>query len=535
MRPTLRPIPRLHRRTAALSLLSRVIAGSAILAFLVAVAFTILLVATSDLRRSTSEQARLRGATEATLGLERVVNELETGLRSFAIGNADQQLLDSWRQGRAELPAAIAAVEQADAGEPSQSLQVRQLAGLIHSYISEYGVQLIRIAQISPEAARSPVATQEGLLRIGSIRGRLSQLLAEEEARAAASATSAKVEATQAVRVGVAALAATGGLLTLFGIFLARGIARPVRTVAAGASQVASGDLSTRLAEGGAAEINTLTQAFNAMARSLEGGKRELETQNHELRESQRQMAQLVSIVSHELRTPLACILGYTSVLLTRDVEHADATHYLEIIHEQGKRLQSLFDEFLDGESVNAGQIELKDELIDLRPLLLTEAHVHAEDAVDHRVENDLGTDALTVRGDRDRIAQVFSNLLANAIKYSPDGGIIEVRAGIEGDAVRVQVSDEGIGIPEEHQARIFTKFFRGEARRSGIAGTGLGLAFSREIVEAHGGRIGFTSRQGAGSTFWFELPLRAEPAEHPATAVEPRTAPARSRPWTTA
>jgi CHASE3 domain sensor protein len=167
MRPTLRPIPRLHRRTAALSLLSRVIAGSAILAFLVAVAFTILLVATSDLRRSTSEQARLRGATEATLGLERVVNELETGLRSFAIGNADQQLLDSWRQGRAELPAAIAAVEQADAGEPSQSLQVRQLAGLIHSYISEYGVQLIRIAQISPEAARSPVATQEGLLRIG--------------------------------------------------------------------------------------------------------------------------------------------------------------------------------------------------------------------------------------------------------------------------------------------------------------------------------------------------------------------------------
>ena len=502
---------RLARTTASLSLLTRVIVGSAFLSILVAGTFTILLIAMSDLRRSTNEQARSKSLTEATLGLEKVVNDLEVSLRSFVISKGDERFLSSWRQGRADLPAAIATVEELNASEPAQGRQVEQLSTLIRAYITEYGLPLIAIARVSPKVARSPLATREGVLRIGTIRNRLSQLLADEDRLASADATAAKVEAGRAVQIGVGALVATAGLLLLFGIFLARGIARPVRTVAAGASRVAGGDLSTRLPEGGAAEIDTLTRAFNAMARSLEQGKRELQAQNEELRQSQRLMSQLVSIVSHELRTPLASILGYTSVLLNRDVEEADAEHYLEIIHEQGRRLASLVDEFLDGESVEAGRIELKDEPFDLKPLLVEEAELISREVSTHRIEVDIAPDSLPVRGDRDRLAQVFVNLLTNAVKYSPDGGLVEVQGEVEGDTVRVYVRDQGIGVPDEHQARIFTKFFRGDARQSGIAGTGLGLAVSREIIEAHGGRIGFTSRPGSGSAFWFELPLAPE------------------------
>jgi two-component system, NtrC family, sensor histidine kinase KinB len=111
------------------------------------------------------------------------------------------------------------------------------------------------------------------------------------------------------------------------------------------------------------------------------------------------------------------------------------------------------------------------------------------------------------VMGNADRLRQVIGNLLSNAIKYSPRGGLVQVTASVRGDAVRFEVRDEGIGIPTEQQPRIFTKFFRADAAASGITGTGLGLAVSRDIVESHGGQIGFMSAEGEGTTFFVELP----------------------------
>ena len=142
-----------------------------------------------------------------------------------------------------------------------------------------------------------------------------------------------------------------------------------------------------------------------------------------------------------------------------------------------------------------------------MAPLLREEAQLYGAQSPKHQLAVDLPKEPLPVLGNPDRLRQVIGNLLSNAIKYSPQGGIVELAAEVDGDAVRVEVRDEGIGIPKPQQPQIFTKFFRGDAPASGITGTGLGLAVSRDIVESHGGRIGFTSDEGEGTTFFVELP----------------------------
>src|SRR5262249_2411996 len=176
-----------------------------------------------------------------------------------------------------------------------------------------------------------------------------------------------------------------------------------------------------------------------------------------------------------------------------------------------GERLAGLIEGFLAAEDQNGSGIELEPDALDLGELVRREVELIAADSPDHDLSVTVDQKPLTVHADRERIAQVGINLVTTAVKYPPAGGEIHVEVRRHGSSIRTSVQDRGLGIPAQHQPRVFSKFFRGEARASGIPGVGLGLALSREIIEAHGGRIEFTSVENRGSTFWFELPAYDE------------------------
>jgi signal transduction histidine kinase len=234
------------------------------------------------------------------------------------------------------------------------------------------------------------------------------------------------------------------------------------------------------------------------------------------VRAAERAKSELMSTVSHELRTPLASIYGYAELLASRlpDGQHRQ---FAEIIHRQADRLAALIGDFLDLQRLEQGTVTLVSAPVDVGELLTEQAELFRAQSARHRVEVQLPDGPVTALGDRDRLAQVLANLLSNAIKYSPDGGTVTVEAAANGSKVTIAVRDEGIGIPADQQAYVFEKFFRAETPEvREIGGTGLGLALCRELVEAHGGRIGFESSPGAGSTFWFTLAAaRAESRVH--------------------
>jgi two-component system, OmpR family, phosphate regulon sensor histidine kinase PhoR len=219
-----------------------------------------------------------------------------------------------------------------------------------------------------------------------------------------------------------------------------------------------------------------------------------------------------IATVSHELRTPIAAIHGAAKTLEREDIVFTDdlRDHLLSVISDQSDRLVQLVSDILVTSQLESGRLVLTSEQVDVRDVscgVIEAARTHAPEELS--LELVAPPVLAAVAADRDKLWQVLANLVANAIKYSPGAGRIEVRLERRQAHLRIGVRDEGVGIPQREQQRIFEKFYRLLPNMTrGVGGTGLGLYICRELVRRMGGSIWVESNEGIGSTFFVELPL---------------------------
>jgi signal transduction histidine kinase len=261
-------------------------------------------------------------------------------------------------------------------------------------------------------------------------------------------------------------------------------------------------------------------------ARKVEGAIWVMVQDVSELRRLERIRAEFVDNLSHELRTPLANVSLLTESLV-RQVESAgDAVDpkmrdRIERIEVETGHLVQMVNELLDLARIESGSAAALFDEVDMAAVARASVARMRAFADQQRIRLEVVTSDRPppIRGDEDRIGQVLVNLLHNAIKFSSAGGVVTVTVTSGGNEVTTSIEDHGIGIRRADQARIFERFYKVDRARVRGGGTGLGLSIARHIVEAHGGRIGVRSREGAGSTFWFSLPVAA-PVAAPSSAV---------------
>jgi signal transduction histidine kinase len=228
------------------------------------------------------------------------------------------------------------------------------------------------------------------------------------------------------------------------------------------------------------------------------------------LREFDRLKDEFIAVISHELRTPLTSVYGAALTLQKHQVRDEMRESLLAIVSDEAARLARLLDDAL-----SASRLDAKRERFEITPTDGAEVAraavdaAHARLSAQHELELMLDPDLPLVAADPDKLRQILVNLTENAIKYSPDGGRIEIALSHQDSVVHFSVQDEGIGIAPDEQAHIFERFHRVDPNMTrGVGGTGLGLYICRELVEGMNGEMWVTSREGAGSTFSFELPV---------------------------
>lgn len=274
---------------------------------------------------------------------------------------------------------------------------------------------------------------------------------------------------------------------------ISRSVAKPLQALARGASDVASGQLNVSVPETGPKEVRAVAQAFNRMSA--------------EVRATQESQRDFLANVSHDLKTPLTSIEGYSQAIM--DGVAKDPPKAAKIIHNEAARLNRMVVELTDLARLQAGRLSMKMDALQLDEIVQAIGERLMVVAQRKDITLDVDVQPLpAIGGDGDRLVQVLTNLISNAIKYTPNGGHVWVTTGVRDGGVFVSVRDTGIGIAQDDLVRVFERFYQVDKARGPQRGTGLGLAITREIVQAHSGTIQVESAgKGKGSAFTIWLP----------------------------
>ena len=286
-------------------------------------------------------------------------------------------------------------------------------------------------------------------------------------------------------------------LAILFAAWMGNWIISPLKEIEIASKAVSKGEYR-QINPQGPDEVIALAESYNDMVDRVQS-----------FQQSQRDF---VANVSHELKTPLTSIQGFSQAIQDGTVGSAEELNKAAgIIHLESERMYRLVVNLLDLASFDAGTVALDRKALDLNRLITHVVEQMKPQAVDARVRLEMVADPLpTCVGDSDRLAQVFTNLVDNAIKHTPQNGFVKVTAYSDGGSAIIDVLDSGDGIPEEHLSRIFERFYKvdGSRKKDNKPGTGLGLAIAQQIVKAHGGTISVRSKVGEGSEFQVTFPI---------------------------
>ena len=295
-------------------------------------------------------------------------------------------------------------------------------------------------------------------------------------------------------------------LLTFTGIYFIRSILVPVKQISASAKQIAQGDFDVRIEKGKDDELGQLCDAVNDMA--------------GELGAAERMKNDFISSVSHELRTPLTAIKGWAETLRV-GADPVTAEKGMTVIIRESERLSGLVEELLDFSRLQSGRMRLSAARLDILAELDEAVYLFTDRArTEHKdLTYEENTSLSPVYGDRDRLRQVFVNIIDNALKYTESGGSITVSSREEEGFVQVIVSDTGCGIPPEHLPNVKKKFYKANQL---VRGSGIGLAVADEIAAMHGGSLRIESQVGVGTVVTVSLPTCGWLQSHPEAAPAP-------------